>query len=190
MEFISQTNWIEIKQFMMNYSLALTALAVIIYTTIIRKITAFNTVVFLAVILSVIHQHIAAQLVPTFSWPEYNNGSEIYPGLTFHHAVLISWYFSFAITDVLFYVASMSLIKRFELVRDRVSTLVLYCHLVLAAFQVIHYANKVLKLKVFDPIYQNGVVMINSFMVVMICIMAMRVVVVATSRVSLSKGAV
>lgn len=164
-----------IKGFIDTYSLALTALAFIVYTICVKKITAFNLVVLALIILHIVHSQITRGLVPLF-------------GVERYEAILgYIWYLSFGLTDILFIIVCREIIQRYELSRDRFSSLILIIIGFVASLQFIDLALTRFGINVFADIYTNGVILSNIAITVIPWLMSFRIILVRSGVVSFIK---
>ena len=155
-----------IKGFIEMYSLALTALAFIVYTLMAKRVTSFNLVLIATIILHIIHSYITRSLLPLFGIPEYAN------------ILGYQWYLSFGLTDVLLILVCVRLINRYELAKDRASNLILLTFGFMASLQFIDLALSRMGFNWFADIYSNGIVLSNILITVIPCVMAIRVILV------------
>lgn len=165
-----------IKGFIESYSLALTALAFIVYTVCVRKITSFNLVILGLIILHMTHAHITRLLIPLF-------GIEAY-----HSTLSYVWYLSFGLTDVIFIVVCRKIAGRYELTKDRISDAVLIVIAFMASLQFIDLALTRFGFNFFAEIYSSGVVLGNIVNTLLPCIMVLRIILVCSGVVNLTKA--
>lgn len=163
-----------VKDFIELYSLALTALAFVLYTVSVARITAFNLVLIGAITLHILHSHITRNLTPLF-------GVEEYKGVIFY-----LWYLSFGVTDVFLVVVCKKLIARYNLLEDRASQFLLLSYIFLAALQFSRLAMREMGIEWGGDIYKNGVVFTNIAITIVPCVMALRAVLVRTGKVVMS----
>ncbi len=155
-----------VKGFIEMYSLALTALAFIVYTLMTKRVTSFNLVLIATILLHIIHSYITRSLIPLFGIEEYAN------------VVGYLWYLSFGITDVLLIFVCVRLVERYELAKDRASYLILMTYGFMASLQFIDLSLTRLGYNWFAEFYSNGIVFSNILVTVIPCVMAIRVVLV------------
>lgn len=155
-----------VKGFIEMYSLALTALAFIVYTLMTKRVTSFNLVLIATILLHIIHSYITRSLIPLFGIEEYAN------------VVGYLWYLSFGITDVLLIFVCVRLVERYELAKDRASYLILLTYGFMASLQFIDVYLTRLGYNWFAELYSNGIVFSNILVTVIPCVMAIRVVLV------------
>ncbi|QJR79643.1 hypothetical protein CA267_001930 [Alteromonas pelagimontana] len=168
---LSEQSILDIKYFIEDYSLALMALAFISYTVSVGKVTAFNLTLFFAVVLHLLHQYIARTLLP------------LYDEVDFKQFLYYFWYLSFAVTDVVFVLASLACIRKFKLLRDRVSNFLLICYLGMAAIQVLRLIDRELDIDALGAVYSNSIILTNIVVTIAVILMAVRVLLVRSGRV-------
>lgn len=162
-----------LKDFIEDYTLALWALAFIPYTLVVRKVTAFNLVILLAIVLHVVHSNIRRSVKPLFGNPDY------------YSTIDLMWFGSFAATDIVFVFLCFFLIVRFGLARDRASNLLLIAYLILAALQLLTFLLRQFQIYSFDSIYSLSVISVNVAIAVIPLIMTLRVLIVRSGVVKL-----
>lgn len=155
-----------IKGFIETYSLALTALAFIVYTVCVRKITAFNLVLLGLIVLNIMHAHIARNLIPLFGVKELED------------LVSYAWYLSFGLTDVVFIIVCCLIISRYELIKDRITSAILVVIGFLASLQFTDLILTRFDFSFFADIYTNGVVFGNITMTILPFLMLLRVILI------------
>lgn len=164
-----------VKDFIELYSLALSALAFIVYTVSVSRITAFNLVLFAAIILHIVHSHITRSLIPLFGVAEY------------YSVINYVWYLSFAITDLVMVLVCCQLITRYKLLKDRASSFMIIMFVWLAFLQVSRLAIREWGFDFGGDIYKNSVVFTNIAITLLPCVMAMRVALVRTGKVIIKR---
>lgn len=162
-----------IKEFVDVYTLALWALAFIVYTLSVRKLTAFNLIIFLAVAIHIAHSHIRSSVLPLFGNEEYE------------HVIDYWWFGSFFVTDVVYVSVSVYIVKRFNLIRDRASNFILASYGVLAFLQLFTLILRQFSIYSFDRYYSVSVVFINLLITIVPLVMVLRICVILSGKVKL-----
>lgn len=149
--------------FIADYTLALNVLALGVYTFAVKRLTAFNLVVSGGILLGVIHAFIADGLGSLFGVEEYAQ------------AVTLAWYFSFAFTDLALVIGAKHFIARYALLKDKASSLLIYCYMLLAVMQIARFADReILSTDSLGALYKSGVVSMNIFMTLIVCMFAVK----------------
>lgn len=160
--------------FLDNYTLALFALALLSYTWAVKKLTAFNLTIFLAMLLQLLHYFMEWSLEPLFNNPDYV------------WEVFFAWYSMYAITDIVFVFTCLSLTEHFGLQRDRASKFILKCYLAMAAIQLSVMIAILMGIPGAALLYKTSIIGINLAVNSLSLILAMRVILVRYNLVNMN----
>lgn len=146
-----------------RFSLSLVILALIIYLLCVRKVTAFAIIVSSSIVLDFIQQWMRLKLQSLFHLTEYL------------FEINTAWYLGFALTNTLFVVLMMQVMKRVNLLRDRVSEFLIICYMFMTALQIIRYVDKlILNTDLIGFIYKTSITTTNVVVAIVVLLYSLK----------------